>query len=86
MTDCASTIFGIIRHYEHNFHDFSEKSTASIINIFWLVLEPKIRHLLIMSTSFGHESHEYKHLFLRLFGKQQNHFLSVFQYIYWIFG
>ena len=23
--NCASIIFGIIRHYEHNFHVFSEK-------------------------------------------------------------
>ena len=34
-TDCAGIIFGIIRHYEHNFHPaFSEKSTASIIFTF----------------------------------------------------
>ena len=25
--DCASIIFGIIRHYEHNFHVFPQKST-----------------------------------------------------------
>ena len=29
--DCANTMFGIIRHYEHNFHVFPEKSTASLI-------------------------------------------------------
>ena len=25
--NCASIIFGIIRHYEHNFHVFATKST-----------------------------------------------------------
>lgn len=28
--DCAIILFGIIRHCEHNFHPFPEKSTASI--------------------------------------------------------
>ena len=31
LIDCASINFGLIRHYEHNFHLSSEKSTASII-------------------------------------------------------
>ena len=34
LIDCASINFGLIRHYEHNFHLSSEKSTASIIYSF----------------------------------------------------
>ena len=35
LIDCASIIFGIIRHHENNFHlNFPKKSTASIICTF----------------------------------------------------
>ena len=36
LIDCANIIFSIIRHYWHNFHLFSRKSTASIIWSFGL--------------------------------------------------
>ena len=31
LIDCASVFFAIIRHYEHNFHLFSEKKSAAVI-------------------------------------------------------
>ena len=34
LIDCARIIFSIIRHYEHNLHLSSAKSTASIICTF----------------------------------------------------
>ena len=44
MIDHASIRFEIIRHHEHNFHLFSEKSTASIA--------AENCHLLIMQQFF----------------------------------
>ena len=45
--DCASILFGIIRHCEHNFHPFPEKSTANITCTFAGFASQNC-HLLIM--------------------------------------
>lgn len=34
LLNCASIFFGILRHYERNFHVFPEENTASIIFTF----------------------------------------------------
>ena len=45
LIECASITFGIIRHYRHNFHRFSENSTASIILLFALISENSLKFL-----------------------------------------
>ena len=58
--DCASTIFGIIRHHKHNFHLFSKKSTASIIYSFGLFT--KLSFIDRVTNVFGRTSVLQAHL------------------------